>query len=253
MRIVTIDSNSTWLKHYCMQFQTERSLTMALITQNSLKNNIRVLEAKQLQTGLSSNEAQQLQHLNEFIAMQDTLSLTINSLCSKENREEIEAIIFCKYLELRQSGTLNGIPPARYIRRMVRTAVQNEYRHIRRSHGILNTKQTSYPIANDVQIQPVSLVASDNSVSYDYADARYTSDQTDSWLDNFDLVSAYVEFLNRELDKCVLWLLWQFQPKPREMAKYLGCDVRQVYAAIQRIKKVTKAKPVLSNMLHRKE
>lgn len=212
---------------------------MALITQSSLKNNIRILKAKKVQSGLSSRETQQLQYLNEFIAMQDTLSLTIDSLCSKDNREEIEATVLCKYLELRQSGTLQGIPPARYIRRMVRTAVQNEFRHIRRSHGILNTKQSSYPVSNETQILPVALVANDNSVSYDYADTRFSSETTDSWLDNFDLVSAYVGYLNRVLDKCVLWLLWHFQPKPREMAKFLGCNVRLVYASIQRIKKVT--------------
>ena len=86
-----------------------------------------------------------------------------------------------------------------------------------------------------------------HSVTYDYADTRFSSETTDSWLDNFDLVSAYVEYLNRELDKCVLWLLWQFQAKPREMAKYLGCNVRLVYAAIQRIKKVTRAKQSQEN------
>ena len=220
---------------------------MAFITGKALTNNIRALELKSAQTGLSAPETKQLQYLKEFVSMQDTLTLTINNLCSKDNRQEIEATILCKYLELRQSGTLQGIPPARYIRRMVKTAVQNECRHIRRSHGILNTKQTSYPVANDSQIQPVALVANDNSVTYDYSDTRFSSETTDSWLDNFDLVSAYVEYLNRELDKCVLWLLWQFQPKPREMAKYLGCNVRLVYAAIQRIKKVMKRRSILQS------
>jgi len=207
----------------------------SLINIASISNNIRALDSKKRHIGLSPIEDNQRSLLGELLSLQTIFKKAISSICPPGIRTEVESALICKYLELRGNGALPSIPPASYIYNTVKTLAQNETRRMNRCHGILKVRQTKHPIVVDQQVEVVTLRTADCSVSYDYADSRFSSVAIDSWLDNFDLVKGYCDALAGQFDKYVLWALFHLKLKPRDIAAHLNCSRAQVYSAIQRI------------------
>ena len=214
---------------------------MSLVTAASVSLNIAALTAKEARDGLSALERRQLLALQELARFLPLLNHALVSHCPPAWRDDVQSSVIFKFMQLRHSGKLAAVPPGSYAVCMVKTALANSIRHARRAAGILDNKQVSYPVNADTVIKPVALVADNGGTSFEYADSRFTTDAMDNWLHNYSLVAAYFRALVHEMDKAVLWALWQYKCPPRELARHLGCQVTQVYAALRRIRSLSKA------------
>jgi len=209
---------------------------MSLLNTTTINLQIEAFTTRQSRNGLTPQATRELQQLQEIAAFLPVASRAIKQAVGPRFRDEVESLVIGKYLELRNAGTLTEVPPARYIRRMVQTAVANMHRQDCRSAGILGDDQVRYPMTTDTTISPVAMVSDNVVTGYEYADTRHTSEAVDSWMDNYDLVSAYFTALANEIDKLVLWAIWVYKTTPRELASQLGCNITLVYAAIRRIR-----------------